>query len=106
MCRDCCLRGGTPVPTDRTLPLLNRDLYGFLGGAILPVTDEQNVRRDAFRLERVEDDGATVTIAFFYSVTEANTLINHLDQRYRMMLGDRQIWPDKASSNRHDDGAG
>jgi hypothetical protein len=71
------------------------------------LVDEDNPgRRDAYRLERVEDDGVTVTVvAVFYSVAEANTLINHLGRRYRLMLGDRQIWPDEASSPRHDDGA-
>jgi hypothetical protein len=58
------------------------------------LADEDNPgRRDAYRLERVGDDGAIASIVVFYSVAEANTLINHLDGRFRLMLGERQIWP-------------
>jgi hypothetical protein len=54
---------------------------------------KDNPRQDAYRLERV--DGETVEgIAVFYTTAEANALINHLDRRYRLMLGDRQVWPD------------
>ena len=46
-------------------------------------------RQDAYRLERVV--GETVEgIAIFYTTAEANEVINHLDRRYRLMLGDRQ----------------
>jgi hypothetical protein len=58
---------------------------------------KDNPRQDAYRLERV--DGETVErIAVFYTTAEANALISHLDWRYRLMLGDRQIWPDDESS--------
>ena len=61
---------------------------------------KDNPRQDAYRLERV--DGETVEgTAVFYTTAEANALINHLDRRYRLMLGDRQIWPDDGSSDRH-----
>jgi hypothetical protein len=50
-------------------------------------------RQDAYRLERV--DGETVEgIAVFYTTAEAKVVIGRLDRRYRLMLGDRQIWPD------------
>lgn len=56
-------------------------------------------RPDAYRLERV--DGEMVEgIAIFYTTAEANEVIRHLDRRYRLMLGDMQIWP-PADGNRH-----
>ncbi|CAN7720444.1 hypothetical protein [Mesorhizobium sp. LjNodule214] len=58
-------------------------------------------RQDAYRLERV--DGETVEgIAIFYTTAEAHEVINHLDRRYRLMLGDRQIWPPD-DGNRHNE---
>jgi len=57
-------------------------------------------RRDAYRLERVEEGGTTVSIAVFYSAREALTIIPSLDQRYRLMLGDRQVWPNEAPPKR------
>lgn len=52
--------------------------------------------RDVYRLKRIEDGRE---IVMFYSAVEARTLIGHLDMRYRLMLGDRQIWPDETSGS-------
>ncbi|WP_202362406.1 hypothetical protein [Mesorhizobium sp. 131-3-5] len=57
--------------------------------------DEDNPRRDAYRLERVVDDHA-IAIAIFYSAGEASIVMSHLGKGYRVMLGDRQVWPDEA----------
>ena len=59
--------------------------------------DENPGRRYVYRLERVED-GHALTIVIFYSQAQANTLTNHLDGRYRLMLGDTQVWPPTSSS--------
>jgi hypothetical protein len=56
-------------------------------------------RQDAYRLERIDGETAEC-IALFYTTAEAKEVINHLDQRYRLMLGDRQIWPPD-DGNRH-----
>ncbi|RUV67384.1 hypothetical protein EOA50_29545 [Mesorhizobium sp. M1A.F.Ca.IN.020.30.1.1] len=66
--------------------------------------DEDSPYREAYRLERLADGNATA-IATFYSAKEAMTIIPSLDERYRLMLGDRQIWPNEASSSRHDHAA-
>ncbi|MER9729837.1 hypothetical protein [Mesorhizobium sp. M0217] len=78
----------------------------MLSGEHLSLADEDNPGRpDAYRLERIDDDGIVVTLAVFHSVAEARTLINHLGQRYRLMFGDKQFLPDEPSSGCHDDDA-
>ncbi|RUU14277.1 hypothetical protein EOD23_01485 [Mesorhizobium sp. USDA-HM6] len=66
--------------------------------------DEDGPNRVAYRLERIIDGNATI-IATFYSAKEALTIIPSLDEGYRLMLGDRQIWPNETSSKRHDHAA-
>ncbi|WP_192244382.1 hypothetical protein [Mesorhizobium silamurunense] len=66
--------------------------------------DENSSYQEAYRLERLEN-GAATALATFYSAKEALTLIPSLDQNYRLMLGDKQIWPHKTSSTRHTDTA-
>ncbi|WP_146770311.1 hypothetical protein [Mesorhizobium hawassense] len=63
--------------------------------------DEDSPYRDAYRLQRVADGNAT-TIAIFYSAKEALAIIPSLDESYRLMRGDKQIWPNEASSPRHE----
>jgi hypothetical protein len=60
--------------------------------------------REAYRLQRVVD-GIATTIAIFYSAKEALTIIPSLDANYRLMLGDKQIWPNEGSLRRHTDTA-
>ena len=66
--------------------------------------DEDSPYREAYRLERVVDSVATV-LATFYSAKEALTVIESLDENYRLMQGDKQIWPNEISSRRHSDTA-
>nr|WP_284452426.1 hypothetical protein [Mesorhizobium sp. WSM4875] len=47
-------------------------------------------------------NGAATTIATFYSSKEALTLMPSLDATYRLMHGEKQIWPGEASSKLHD----
>lgn len=65
--------------------------------------EDKPERQDAYRLERIEQDGAAVAIAVFYSAREALIVIPSLDRKYRLMLGDRMIWPNEASP-RYDGG--
>ena len=67
--------------------------------------DEDSPHREAYRLQRLAD-GEAVTIAIFYSAKEALAIMPSLDAGYRLMLGDRQVWPGPASSGRHDNGGG
>lgn len=62
--------------------------------------DENGPYREAYRLER-SGRGASSTIATFYSAKEALTIIPSLNDNYRLMQGDRQIWPSEGSSERH-----
>ncbi|MGX5844201.1 hypothetical protein ACWGTI_26130 [Mesorhizobium sp. ArgA1] len=62
--------------------------------------DENGPYREAYRLERI-GRGATSIIATFYSAKEARTIIPSLNDNYRLMQGDRQIWPSVGSSARH-----
>lgn len=66
--------------------------------------DENGSYQEAYRLERLVNGTATA-LATFYSSKEALTLIPSLDQNYRLMLGDKQIWPNEASFRRHTDTA-
>jgi hypothetical protein len=59
------------------------------------IEDNKPERRDAYRLERIEDDGSSVAIAVFHTLREAQTIIPSLDDRYRLMLGDRLVWPNE-----------
>lgn len=62
------------------------------------MTDEDKPeRREAYRLERVEQDGTPMPIAVFYSAREALNVIPSLNEGYRLTLGDRQVWPNEAS---------
>ncbi|RWI90016.1 MAG: hypothetical protein EOR22_25330 [Mesorhizobium sp.] len=61
--------------------------------------DEDGPYREAYRLERVIDGSAT-TIATFYSAKEALTIMPSLDEGYRLMHGNKQIWPNQASFRR------
>lgn len=63
--------------------------------------DEDNPHRDAYRLQRIVD-GKAETVVTFYSAKEALNVIPSLNESYRLTLGDRQIWPNEASSSRHD----
>ncbi|MBB6414259.1 hypothetical protein [Mesorhizobium sangaii] len=62
--------------------------------------DDDMPKREAYSLQRIED-GRSIPVAVFYSKAEALTIIPSLDERYRLMLGDRQIWPNEPSSGRH-----
>jgi len=53
---------------------------------------EDEPRREAYHLQRMTD-GDTTTVAVFYSTKEALTVMPSLGARYRLVLGDRQIWP-------------
>ncbi len=53
---------------------------------------EDEPRREAYHLQRMTD-GDTTTVAVFYSTKEALTIMPSLGERYRLVLGDRQIWP-------------
>ncbi|MDX8498935.1 hypothetical protein RFM99_10925 [Mesorhizobium sp. VK4C] len=67
------------------------------------MTDEDKLeRRDAYRLEHVEQDGTAVPIAVFFSAREALNIIPSLNEGYRLTLGDRQVWPNEASFRLHD----
>ncbi|WP_146770331.1 hypothetical protein [Mesorhizobium hawassense] len=61
--------------------------------------DEDSPYREAYRLQRVVDGSAT-TIATFHSAKEALAITPSLDESYRLMRGDEQIWPNEASSGR------
>ncbi|BCH05682.1 hypothetical protein MesoLj131b_76810 (plasmid) [Mesorhizobium sp. 131-2-5] len=58
----------------------------------LSVVDEQQAPGDAYRLERM-DNGCATTIAIFYSAAEALAVLGYLDDGYRLMLGDKRVWP-------------
>ncbi|TKB05735.1 MAG: hypothetical protein E5V75_35480 [Mesorhizobium sp.] len=64
--------------------------------------DEDKPYREAYRLQRMVD-GNAITIVTFYSSKEALTIIPSLVVGYRLMLGDRQVWPKETSPKRHDD---
>ncbi|MGX5849186.1 hypothetical protein ACWGTO_19130 [Mesorhizobium sp. PL10] len=61
--------------------------------------DEESPYREAYRLQRVVDGNAT-TIATFHSAKEALAIMPSLDESNRLMRGDKQIWPNEASSGR------
>ncbi|MGX5831834.1 hypothetical protein [Mesorhizobium sp. 43Arga] len=63
------------------------------------LVDEDSPYREAYRLERVADGNVT-TIATFYSAKEALTIMPSLKESYRLMLGDKQIWPNQAPMGR------
>ncbi|BCH05202.1 hypothetical protein MesoLj131b_72010 (plasmid) [Mesorhizobium sp. 131-2-5] len=63
--------------------------------------DDDKPRREAYSLQRI-DEGRAIPIASFHSAAEALTVIPSLDERYRLMLGDRQIWPNESSLRHHD----
>ncbi len=69
-------------------------MFPRLGGRLV---DEDSPYRDAYRLQRMVDGNAT-TIATFYSLKGALTIIPSLDNGYRLMLGDKRRWPNEASS--------
>lgn len=61
--------------------------------------DEDRPYREAYRLERIKDGKAT-TVATFYSANEALTIIPSLGEVYRLMLGNKQVWPIETSFGR------
>lgn len=62
--------------------------------------EEDKPYRETYRLQRMAD-GIATTIATFYSSNEALTIMPSLNGGYRLMRGDKQIWPNGASSGRH-----
>ncbi|RWD96072.1 MULTISPECIES: hypothetical protein [unclassified Mesorhizobium] len=62
--------------------------------------DENGPYREAYRLERIVRGAASIIVTF-YSAKEARTVIPSLNDNYRLMQGDKQIWPSKGSSERH-----
>ncbi|BAV53041.1 Putative uncharacterized protein (plasmid) [Mesorhizobium loti] len=68
----------------------------------LSVVGEPKAQGDAYRLERM-DNGCATPIAIFYSAAEALAVLSCLDDGYRLMLGDKRVWP---GSGRHDEIAG
>ncbi|RWE15556.1 MAG: hypothetical protein EOS76_22720 [Mesorhizobium sp.] len=62
--------------------------------------DENGPYREAYRLERIVRGAASIIVTF-YSAKEALKIIPSLNDNYRLMQGDRQIWPSKGSSGRH-----
>ncbi|MGX9147224.1 hypothetical protein [Mesorhizobium sp. 128a] len=63
------------------------------------MVDYDKPHLDVYRLQRMID-GNAITIATFYSGKEALTIIPSLNDGYRLMLGDRQVWPKEPSSTR------
>ncbi|RVC65231.1 hypothetical protein EN759_22895 [Mesorhizobium sp. M00.F.Ca.ET.038.03.1.1] len=62
--------------------------------------DENGPYREAYRLERIVRGAANIIVTF-YSAKEARTVIPSLNDNYRLMQGDKQIWPSEGSSERH-----
>ncbi|UVK48184.1 hypothetical protein BPNPMPFG_007503 (plasmid) [Mesorhizobium sp. AR07] len=62
------------------------------------MVDEQQAHSDAYRLDRM-DNGRAIPLAIFYSAAEALAVLGCMVGGYRLMLGDRQVWP---ASGGHD----
>lgn len=68
------------------------------------MVDENNLRVEQYRLERLDGAFATV-IAVFPTRAEATTVLSHLNPAYRVMHGDQEVLVAGASSSRHGDKA-